>query len=375
MASQTGIPCMLMRGGTSKGPYFDLADIPADPAVRDRFLLAAMGSPDPRQIDGLGGADTLTSKVAIVGPSRRQDADLDYLFAQVGVEKPVVDVDPSCGNMLAGVGPFAIERGMFAASNGETRIVIYNINTSARIEAVIETPAGVVRYDGDAAIAGVPGTAAPVKLNFMDIVGSKTGAMLPTGKAIDVIDGIEATLIDVAMPMVIMRASDLGKSGYETPAELDADRSFFARVEAIRLEAGRRMGLGDVSGKVIPKLGMLAPPQRGATVAARYFVPHRTHAAFAVTGALCVASCAVLEESVAAGIAEPPAGDSRQIVIEHPSGTIDVVLSTRGGGASMQIVSGGLLRTARKIMDGTLFVPASVFGVGEPLLEAAPALG
>jgi 2-methylaconitate cis-trans-isomerase PrpF len=372
MTSQSGISCMLMRGGTSKGPYFDLADIPADPAVRDRFLLAAMGSPDPRQIDGLGGADTLTSKVAIVGRSRRQDADLDYLFAQVGIEKPVVDVDPSCGNMLAGVGPFAIERGMIAASPGETRVVIYNINTSARIEAVIETPDGVVRYDGDAAIAGVPGTAAPVKLNFMDIIGSKTGAMLPTGKAIDVIDGVETTLIDVAMPMVLMRATDLGKSGYETPAELDADGSFFARVEAIRLEAGRRMGLGDVSGKVIPKIGILAPPQRGATVTARYFVPHRTHAAFAVTGALCVASCAVLEESVAAGIAEPPAGDFRQIVIEHPSGTIEVVLSTRGAGASMQVLSGGLLRTARKIMDGTLFVPASVLtGVG----EAQPALG
>jgi 2-methylaconitate cis-trans-isomerase PrpF len=361
MAKQTGIACMLMRGGTSKGPYFNLSDVPGDPAVRDRFLLAAMGSPDPRQIDGLGGADTLTSKVAMVGLSRRNDADLNFLFAQVGVDKPVVDVDPSCGNMLAGVAPFAIERGMIQAVPGETRVVIYNINTSSRIEAIVETPDGTVRYDGEAEIAGVPGTAAPIRLNFMDIVGSKTGALLPTGRTIDVIDGLEVTLIDVAMPMVIVRARDLGKTGYESPAELDADRSFFARLEALRQQAGRLMGLGEVAEKVIPKIGMVAPPRDGGTLAARYFVPHKTHAAFAVTGSLCVASCAVLDGSVADGIAAPPPGECRQILIEHPSGMIDVVLTTRGSGASMEVVSGGTLRTARKIMDGTLFVSASVF--------------
>lgn len=361
MTTQIGVPCMIFRGGTSKGPYFRAGDLPADPAMRDRFLLAAMGSPDARQIDGLGGADTLTSKVAIVSPSERPDADVDYLFAQVSVDKPIVDIEPSCGNMLSGVGPFAIERGMVRAQNGETRVVIHNVNTKSRIEAIILTPGGEIQYDGEASIDGVPGRAAPIRLNFMDIVGSKTGSLLPTGHERDVIDGIEVTMIDVAMPMVIMRAADLGKTGYEAPAELDTDRALFARMEAIRRQAGRLMGLGDVAEKVIPKLGIVAPPRQGGTVAARYFVPHKTHAAFAVTGSMCVATCAVLKGSVADGIAKPPPGEDREILIEHPTGVIDVALATRGQGASMEVVSGGAVRTARKIMDGTVFVPARIF--------------
>jgi 4-oxalomesaconate tautomerase len=359
MARQHGIPVIIMRGGTSKGPYFRTDDLPADTAARDRVLLAAMGSPDARQIDGIGGADTLTSKVAMVRPSAREGVDVDYLFAQVSVTEAVVDTGPSCGNILAGVGPFAIERGMVAATGRETRVVIYNENTASRIEAVVSTDDGAVDYDGDQVIAGVPGTAAAVRLNFMDIVGSKTSGLLPSGHLLEQIDGIDVTLVDVAVPMMILRAADLGKTGYETPAELDADRDFFARLEAMRLEAGRRMGLGDVTGKVIPKVAILAAPRDGGHVAARYFVPHKAHAAFAVTGALCVATVSVLEGSVSDGLAQRPEGEDREILIEHPSGMIDVALRTSGRGHDLQVVSAGAIRTARKLVTGEVFVPAA----------------
>jgi 2-methylaconitate cis-trans-isomerase PrpF len=361
MDDLVAIPCLFMRGGTSRGPYFRLADLPADVPTRDRVLLAAMGSPDVRQIDGLGGADTLTSKVAIVSPSARPGVDVDYLFAQVSVDKPIVDTNPSCGNMLAGVGPFAIERGMVKVEDGVTRVMIYNVNTESRIEAIIQTPGGKVRYTGDVAIDGVPGTAAPVRLNFADIVGSKTAGLLPTGRTQETIDGVPATLIDVTMPMVIFRAADFGKTGYEAPRELDGDRDFFARLEALRREAGRRMGLGDVSDMVIPKAAILAPPRQGGAVTSRYFVPHKTHAAHAVTGAICVATCAMMEGSVADGIAVRPPGDDRLVVVEHPSGVFEVALVTRGQGAAMDVIGGGVIRTARKIMDGQVFVPAKAF--------------
>ncbi|MDO5614087.1 MAG: 4-oxalomesaconate tautomerase [Paracoccus sp. (in: a-proteobacteria)] len=358
MAKQHAIPVMVMRGGTSKGPYFRMDDLPADEAARDRMLLAVMGSPDLRQIDGIGGADTLTSKVAIVGPSSRQGVDVDYLFAQVSITDPVVDTAPSCGNILAAVGPFAIERGMVAATGGETRVVIHNLNTSSRIEAIVQTDADGVVYDGDTAIAGVPGTAAAVRLNFMDIVGSKTDALLPTGQLREQIDGVDVTLIDVAVPMMIVRAADMGKTGYETPDELDADRDFFTRIEAMRREAGQRMGLGDVAGKVIPKIGIIAAPKGDGHIAARYLVPHKTHAAFAVTGALCVSTVAMLQGSVSDGLALRPEGEDREILIEHPSGMIDVALRTQGQGADLQVVSAGAIRTARKLLTGEVFVPA-----------------
>ena len=355
------IPCTMMRGGTSKGPYFRLADLPDDPTIRDRVLLAAMGSPDHRQIDGIGGADTLTSKVAMVGPSRHPRAQVDYLFAQVSVEQAIVDTAPSCGNMLAGIGPFAIENGMVPAQAGETRVMIFNVNTSSLIEATVQTPGGEVEYEGDAAIDGVPGSAAPVLLSFMDVVGSKTGALLPTGRAIDLIEGVEVTCIDVAMPMVMMRAADLGKTGYEGKAELDPDAAFFARIEAIRRIAGERMGLGDVADKVIPKVGLLAPPREGGNVTSRYFVPHRLHAAHAVTGAACVASACVLRGSVADGIAHVERSGKENIRIEHPSGKIDVMLESHGEGPGMQIDRAGILRTTRKLFTGNVHVPAHLW--------------
>jgi 4-oxalomesaconate tautomerase len=355
------IPCTFMRGGTSRGPYFRLQDLPADPAARDRILLAVMGSPDVRQIDGLGGADPLTSKVAMVGPSGQPGCDVDYLFAQVAIDKAIVDTSPSCGNMLAGVGPFAIESGMVAANDGETRVMIYNVNTRSRIEAIVRTPEGTVEYEGEAAIDGVPGTAAPIILNFMDVVGSKTGALLATGKAREEIDGIEVTCIDVAMPMVLMRAKDLDLTGYETRAEIDDRTDLFRRLEPIRLEAGRRMGLGDVSDMVIPKIGLLAPPRAGGSITSRYFTPHRLHAAHAVTGGICVATACALEGSIADGLVDLPPGNPRSIRIEHPSGQIDVRLATSGRGADLQVVSAGVLRTARKLMSGEVFVPARLW--------------
>lgn len=359
MTAQLAIPCILMRGGTSKGPYFRAEDLPKDKAERDRILLAAMGSPDPRQIDGIGGADTLTSKVAIVSRSDRDGVDVDYLFAQVSVDKAMVDTAPSCGNMLSGVGPFAIEAGLVPSTEGTTKVVIYDINTESLVEAVVQTENGDVVYDGDTAIDGVPGTAAPIRLNFMNIVGSKTNALLPTGNVRDEIDGVAVTLIDVAVPMMILRAQDVGKTGYETAAELDADKAFFTRIEAMRRIAGERMGLGDVTGKVVPKVAILSEPQNGGTISARYFVPHKTHAAFAVTGGLCVSSCVAVPGSVAEGLFTGEIGDDCMIVIEHPSGIFEVALSLDRSGNQVDIVSGGVLRTARKLMDGKVFVPAA----------------
>lgn len=358
MQDLTSIPCLLMRGGTSKGPYFKASDLPADIAARDRVLLAVMGSPDLRQIDGLGGADTLTSKVAIVSKSTREGVDVDYLFAQVDVARPIVDTSPSCGNMLSGVGPFAIETGMVAAQDGTTMVVIYDVNTDSRIEAVVQTPGGRVRYTGDAAIDGVPGTAAPIVLNFMDAVGSKTGVMLPTGHAKEVINGIEVSCLDVCMPMVMMRAADLGLTGYEGRSEIDPNKELLARIEAIRMEAGRRMGFGDVSDKVIPKVGLLSPPRNGGAITSRYLTPHKLHAAHAVTGAVCVSTACLLEGSIAWDIAVRPEGNPRTIWIEHPSGQADVRMQTEGAGPTLQVIRAGVLRTARPIMRGEVFVPA-----------------
>lgn len=350
------IPCMLFRGGTSRGPFFLASDLPEDIEERDRALLSAMGSPDARQIDGLGGADPLTSKVAIVSVSQRPGVDLDYLFAQVAIDQAIVDTTPSCGNMLSAVAPFAIEQGLVEAEDGETRVVIFNVNTSSRIEAVVQTPGGRLSYDGEALIDGVPGTAAPIYLNFMDVVGSKTGALLPTGNVVDTIDGIDVTCIDVAMPMVLMRAADLGISGYEQRNAIDGNSRLFEQIEPIRREAGRRMGLGDVAEKVIPKVGLLAPPRQGGDICSRYFTPWKLHAAHAVTGGVCVATAATLEGSIGHALARADAANPRDIMIEHPSGQISIRLETRGRGTELEFVRAGTLRTARLIMRGEVLV-------------------
>ena len=359
MGDMVGIPCILMRGGTSKGPFFKADDLPQDVPTRDRALLAAMGSPDMRQIDGIGGADTLTSKVAIVSRSERPGVDVDYLFAQVHLTKPIVDTAPSCGNMLSAVAPFAIETGIIPAHDGETRVMIHNVNTGARIEAVIQTPGGSVQYEGDARIDGVPGTAAPIALNFMDVVGSVSGSMLPTGNAMDTIGDVDVTCIDVAMPMILMRAADFGVTGDEIREAFNADRALFERIEPIRLEAGRRMGFGDVSDKVIPKVGLLGPPRNGGTIMSRYLTPHALHAAHAVTGAVCVAAACALAGSIAHECAVPSNENPRTIWIEHPTGMVDVLLDASGSGPDMTVVA-GTLRTARPLMRGEVLVPKSV---------------
>ena len=361
MAKQTAIPCVMMRGGTSRGPYFLMEDIPKDPDTRDAMLLAVMGSPHPFQVDGIGGTETVTSKVAMVGPSSVEGCDVDYFFAQVSVDEAIVDTSPTCGNMLSGVGPFAIESGLVKAQDGETSVRIYSVNTQATTDAVVQTPGGVVEYEGDTAIDGVPGTGAPILLKFLKADGSVTGSLLPTGKAMEQIDGIDVTCIDVAMPMVIMRAADMGITGYETKAELDANTDLIARFEKIRMEAGRRMGLGDVTGKVVPKVGLISAPRNGGTITSRYFVPTNCHPTHAVTGGICVATCCVMNGTVADGLSVVKQTAEERIIIEHPSGELHVELGVDGHDTDMKFAFGGILRTARPLFEGNILVPASVW--------------
>jgi 4-oxalomesaconate tautomerase len=370
--SQTSIPCTLMRGGTSKGPFFLANDLPGDAQTRDRVLLAAMGSPDPRQIDGIGGADPLTSKVAILSRSSRPGIDVDYLFAQVSVDRPLVDVTPTCGNMLAGVGPFAIACGLVAPTAPTTPVTIYMVNTGTVAVAHVPTPGGEVTYAGEASIAGVPGTAAAIRIDFRDTAGSVCGALLPTGNITDQIDGIEATLIDNGMPMVVLRASDLGKSGYETPADLNSDQELRTRLEAMRILAGEHMGLGDVRSKVVPKMTLIAPPQAGGHVMTRTFIPHKCHSAIGVLMAVTVGTACILPRSIAQGVARPQDGSVQRLSIEHPSGEFSVEFQVEHDGGELKVIRSSLIRTARALFRGELLVPASVWR-GKNSLSAAVA--
>ncbi|HEX7760833.1 MAG TPA: 4-oxalomesaconate tautomerase [Caulobacteraceae bacterium] len=360
---QTAIPCTVMRGGTSKGLYFHAADLPADAATRDAVLLAAMGSPDLRQIDGMGGAHPLTSKVAVVGPPSRADADLDYLFLQVVVDEPRVDAGQNCGNILAGVGPFAIEAGLIPARDGITEVRIHMVNSGAIAVASIQTPGGRVRYDGDARIDGVPGTAAPIPTDFLDVAGSSCGALLPTGNARDRVAGYEVTCVDNGMPVVVLRAADFGKTGYETPDELEADLDLKARVEAVRLAVGPLMNLGDVARRTVPKMCLVSPARNGGVICTRSFIPHRVHEAIGVLGAASVATACMVPGSVAAEVAGlTPTGGAASLEVEHPTGffTVDMDVTLRGG--QVQVHRSALLRTARRLMKGEVYVPASVWG-------------
>lgn len=350
--ASNGIRCMWMRGGTSKGGYFLASDLPADKSARDAFLLGMMGSPDARQIDGMGGADPLTSKVGVIAESSRAGVDVDYLFLQVFVDQAIVTDAQNCGNILAGVGPFAIERGLVAAVDGVTPVTIFMENTGQTAVARIKTPGGKVTYLGEAKIDGVPGTSAPIPIAFKETAGSSCGALLPTGNAVDVVEGVEVTMIDDGMPCVVMRASDLGITGTETPDELEANAALRARLEAIRLACGPLMNLGDVTKKSVPKMTMVSAPRAGGAISTRTFIPHRCHDAIGVLGAVSVASACLLKGSPAAALAVTGSGQERSLSIEHPTGEMTVVVTLDNAGA---VASAAILRTARKLMDGVVF--------------------
>ena len=356
------IPGTLMRGGTSKGLYFHASDLPQSARARDAALLAAMGSPDPRQIDGVGGAHPLTSKVALISPSKRTDADVDYLFLQVVVDKAEVSDSQNCGNILAGVGPWAIENGLVPVAGATTPVRIHMLNTNSIAVAHVPTPRGAVEYEGTARIDGVPGNAAAIPIDFLDVAGSSCGKLFPTESGVDRIEGIEVTCIDNGMPVVVMRAADLGKRGDETPEELEADAALKARIERLRLAIAPGMNLGDVIRKTVPKMCLVSPPQHGGTIHTRTFIPHRVHEAIGVLGAVSVATACVTPGSVAAQVAAlAPRPGAQRLEIEHPTGFFTVEMDVVFEGNTVTVKRAALLRTARKLMQGQVFVPASAW--------------
>jgi 4-oxalomesaconate tautomerase len=364
----TAVPCMLMRGGTSRGPFFLESELPADPRLRDRVLLAAMGSPDKRQIDGLGGAHPLTSKVGIVRPSTTPGVDLDFLFAQLQPDRDMVDTSPNCGNMLAAVLPFALERGLLPIQEPATTARVLTLNTGMQCDVTVQTPNRRLRYTGDARIDGVPGTAAPISIEFLDTAGSVCPSLLPSGRVLDrvhVDDGVEAfdvdaTLIDNGMPMVLVRAADMGVSGYEGVAELNANEALKAKLEALRLTVGPLMGLGDVKARSYPKMCLVAAPGDGGSIATRCFIPHVCHEAIGVLAAVTVATACVLEGSVTQGIASLPEGLSKTVSVEHPTGEFSVELGLDANDPQ-KVVRAALLRTARPIMRGEVLISEEIW--------------
>lgn len=336
------------------------SDLPEAHSALAKVLTSAFGAGHPLNIDGIVGGASVMTKAAILSPSSESGIDVDYFFAQISVGECLVDFHPTCGNILADVGPAALEMGIVAPSGDETRVRIRAVNTGARIEAVVQTPDGIVRYDGETAIDGVPGSAAPIALHFMDIVGDVTGAMLPTGKARETIDGIDVTCIDVAMPLCVARAADFGLTGEETAEALDSNHAFFERMEPIRREAERRMGIGDVPTSVIPKFALVSAARRGGGFSARYFTPFHCHPSMAVAGAQCLAACALVSGSVADGLM-PDLSSPADITIEHPMSAIAVHVDFARNGSTLDIRSAGLERTARLLARGELFVPAAVW--------------
>ncbi|CAN5647217.1 4-oxalomesaconate tautomerase [soil metagenome] len=351
------VPCMLWRGGTSKAAFFHARDLPAPGPARDALILAAMGFPDTRQVDGIGGGHPLTTKVAIVSPSADPRADVDYLFAQVVPAESRIDYAPTCGNILSAVGPFAIEEGLVAVHAAVTAVRIRMVNTQSYCDAVVQTPGGRMAYAGTTQISGVPGAASPIELRFSDVMGSSCGALLPTGEALDHIDGIDVTCIDNGMPVVLMRATDLGCSGDESPAELDADLRLKARIESIRLQAGVRMGLGDVRAKVVPKMTLVSPARAGGALNTRTFIPHKCHDAIGVLGAVSVASACVIPGTVTEVLCRVATAPLHDLSIEHPTGEFTVRLPMDAAGTA--ITGAALLRTASPLMSGQVLVPAA----------------
>ena len=357
------IPCTLMRGGTSRGVFFNAADIPADAAQRDRVLIAALGSPHPLQVDGVGGGNPLTSKVAIIGPSSDPRADVDYLFAQVSPELTTVDTNATCGNILSAVGPFAVEEGIVKPGSPTTQIRIRNTNSGTITLATLETPGGRLRYDGEERMTGRIGPAAPIRLSILNAAGALTGALLPTGRAKESIGGVDVSLVDFAIPVMIVDARQFGLAGDETAEQIDSNRTLFETVEAIRLEAGRRMGLGDVSQSVVPKVALVSPQRKGGTITSRYLMPWRCHLTHAVTGGLCLAAAIGIEGSVANAIVSRQDAERHVVTIEHPTGSLEV--ECEGAGSEFMT---SVTRTARLLFRGHVYIPAAA-------VEAADATG
>ena len=345
--------CTLMRGGTSRGPYFKMEDFPIDQELRSQVLTKIMGSGSLNQVDGLGGNNSTTNKAAIIGKSTDPSCDIDYLFAQVDPQQQLVDFSPNCGNILAGVAPFAIEAGYIQAQDPKTAIKIRNLNTGKIILAEMETPNGILNYEGDVCTSGVISPSAPIKLTFLDVAGAKTGSLFPSGKSLDLIDNIEVTCIDAATPCVIISATAMGKTGYESADELSEDIYFMKKLESIRCKAGLLMGLGDVSQKVIPKPILTSPAINNGDLSARYFVPHSCHKSLAVTGSIAIACAYISPDTIISktlGITQ----FKPNILIEHPSGHLEVKVESSPTSPQKNI---SIIRTARKIMSGTVFVP------------------
>ncbi len=359
---QKTIPCAIFRGGTSRGAYFHLDDLPEDETARDNVLLTVIGGPDALQIDGIGGGHPLTNKVAVVSRSERDDADIDYLFLQVMPQESKVSVVQNCGNILAGIGPFAIESGLVNAVSPHTKICVHMVNSGSSCELTIETPDRIVNYTGDTSIDGVPGTASPIVCNFLDIAGSNCGALLPTGNVIDTVDDVQVTCIDNGMPVVLLRASDFAVSGYESPEELDASKALQAKIESLRLRLGPMMNLGDVSDKTVPKVCLIAAPRDGGCVSTRTFIPHVCHRSVGVLGAVSVATACLLPGAVTDGVATVPPGPEKSMVVEHPSGSIAVRLvvsqnRSNDSSGNISIETAGVIRTARSLFRGEVYIP------------------
>lgn len=349
------IPCLLMRGGTSKGAYFLDSDLPVDAAEREQALLGIMGSPDKRQIDGVGGAHPLTSKVAIVKRSSRPGIDVDYLFVQVLVEEARTSTSQNCGNILAGVGPYAIEQGLVEAQDGETVVTVYMENTDSVARQRILTPNRKVQYEGDASIDGVPGSHAPIMIEFLDVAGSSCGALFPTGNRVDEVNGLKVTLVDNGMPVVLIDARELGLQGDESIADLEGNEPLKQQVEALRLAVGPLMNLGDVRDKTVPKMTIVSPPTRGGLINTRSFIPHRVHDAVGVLAAASVATAVNLPGAVGHDLATLPAGQRRLCEVEHPTGSMGVEVVLDEDPMVLAPKSTAIMRTARLLFSGTVY--------------------
>lgn len=362
MSNQTAIPFIQMRGGSSKGIYFHKTDLPRNDDIRERVLKWVMGAyGDPRQIDGLGGANPLTSKIAIISVSRREDADVDFTFIQAIVGEDRLDETPNCGNILSGVGAFAIETGLVVTQGDEARILVYMTNSGNRCLIKFPLANGLPIYSGDARIDGVEGTSAAVMCHYQNLEGSACGSLFPSGKQCDEIDGVKVTCIDNGMPVVCLQAKDLGINGTETPDQLNTNENLKVRLEKIRLKAGLMMGLGDVARKVVPKMSLVSKPRHGGSFNTQTFIPTHCHTAIGVLGAVSVATAALFRKSAIHKIAKLPDGLIKDMSIEHPSGSLAIQLALASNGAKPHVKTAGLLRTSRMLCRGEVYVPMSVW--------------